>query len=132
MDQRSHKLAIDAAEWDVVIGWSAGIAVVALRAFALLTTIFSSALVDRGILAQIAVQLVLAAIFTYFVYRRRVWAAIALLVVWGVPYFYSWYAVGRMLPPLGIIGILVWYGLYRGLRGVRALAGVQEVAPPSM
>jgi hypothetical protein len=131
MDQRAHRLARDAAEWDVVIGWSTGIGIVIIR------LIFLGALIVGGlivpwIVVQVAVQLLLAAALTYGIYRRNQWAAVGLLIVWGIPYFSSWYASGRVLPPLGIIGILVWYGLYRGYRGVRALTGRQEVAPPSM
>ncbi len=128
MDLRVRKLAIDAAEWDVLIGWGTGVAIVVLRSLALLGVLSSESPTDWVVFAEVAVQLVLAAVFTYGVYRRHRWAAIGLLVIWGVGYFYSWYMLGRVLPPLGLIGLLIWYGLYRGLRGASFLARQQAAA----
>lgn len=128
MDLRVRKIAIDAAEWDIRIGWGTGAAIVVLRALALLGVFSSKAPTDWVLFAEVVVQLVLAAVFTYGVYRRLRWAAIGLLVIWGLGYFYSWYVLGRVLPPLGLIGLLVWYGLYRGVRGASFLARQQAAA----
>ena len=128
MDLRVRKIAIDAAEWDICIGWGTGAVIVVLRALALLGVLSSDSPMHWVLFAEVAVQLTLAAVFTYGLYRRHRWAAIGLLVVWGVGYFYSWYVLGRVLPPLGVIGLLVWYGLYRGIRGANFLATQQPAA----
>jgi len=120
MNQRALRFAIDSAERDVRVGWGTGAGIVALRAVALIAFLAGETAVGWPVLAQVLVQLVLAAAFTYGVYRRHIWAAIGLLIVWGLGYFYSWHALGRLLPPLGVFGLLVWYGLYRGIRGVRS------------
>jgi hypothetical protein len=127
MDQRVQKLMLDAAEWDVKIGWGTGIGLTLLRTTLLIGFINSSPR-DWSLFTQIAVQLLLTVAFTVGVYRRSTWAAIGLLVVWGIGYFYSWAASGRPIPPLALIGILIWYGLYRGLRGTRKLAAVQNAS----
>ena len=127
MDQRAHKLVLDAAEWDVKIGWGTGAALTLLRGVMLIGFLNSSPR-DWSFFVQIAVQLLLSGAFTVGVYRRRTWAAIGLLVIWGIGYFYSWVASGRLIPPLALIGILIWYGLYRGLRGTRRLAAVQNAS----
>jgi len=123
MDQRAHKLILDATEWDVKIGWGTGTALTLLRAVLLIGLVNSSPR-DWSLFIQIAVQLLFTGAFTVGVYRRQTWAAIGLLVVWGIGYFYSWAVSGRLIPPLALIGILIWYGLYRGLRGTRKLAAV--------
>ena len=128
MDQRAHKVVIDAAEFDVTIGWSTGVGIVLLRCLVLSGFFFSPAPLDLWLLTQVGLQLTLAAWFTYAVYRRRSWGAIGLLVVWGIGFFYSWYAIGRVIPPLGLLGFLVWYGLYRGARGTRVLAKQTAIA----
>ena len=66
-------------------------------------------------------RLALSSVLTYLVYLRRPPAAIALIVLWGASYFYSWVMAGWARPPLGLIGLLIWYGLYRGARGTRSL-----------
>jgi hypothetical protein len=131
MNPREHRARVDAAEWDVVIGWSTGIAVVALRAFVLVGIAVSDATVPGILVAQVIVQVVLAAALAYGTYRRHRGAAIGQLVLWGLNYAYSWYALGRLLPPLGIIGLLVCYGLYRGVRGTQALTERQADAAPA-
>lgn len=128
MDQRARRLSIDAAEWDLRIGWLTGAGISALRGFAVSAMLLGSAPLDAPLLAQLVVQLLLALLFTFGVYRGRVSAAVGLMVLWGVGYVYGWYAMGRLLPPLGLVGIAIWYGLYRGLRGARALAAHPDAA----
>jgi hypothetical protein len=127
VDPRAHKLMLDAAEWDVQIGWGTGTALTLLRAVLLIGFLTSSPR-DWSLFVQIAVQLLLSGAFTVGVYRRHGWAATGLLVTWGIGYFYSWAMSGRLIPPLALIGILIWYGLYRGLRGTRKLAAVQNAS----
>jgi hypothetical protein len=129
MDQRVHRIARDDASLDVSIALVAAAAIILLRTVVLLGLLFGDAAIDWWLLAEVLVQLALAIAFTYGLFLRRTWGAVGLLVVWGLGYFYSWYALGRVLPPLGIIGAGIWYGLYRGLRGVRVLAryAAQEV-----
>ena len=83
---------------------------------------------------QLLIQVLLAAGFTFGVYRRSALAAIALAVLYGLGYFYSWFLSERLMPPLALIGILIWYGLYRGIRGTRALAtiGKTESSAPAV
>ena len=107
------------------IGWGTGIALTLLRTVLLIGFLNSSAR-DWSLFVQLAFQLLLSAAFTAGAYRRQVWAAIGLLVIWGIGYLYSWAVSGRLIPPLALIGILVWYGLYRGLRGTRKLAAIQN------
>ena len=109
------------------IGWGTGIALTLLRA-ALFIGFINSPPRDWSLFTQIAAQLLLTVAFTVGVYRRRTWAAIGLLVVWAIGYFYSWAMSGRRIPPLALIGILIWYGLYRGLRGTRKLAAVHNAS----
>ena len=132
MDQRAHKFVIDAAETDLRIGWGTGAVIVLLRAVVLAGFLAADAPVDLAALAWVVVQLVLAAAFTFGLYRGHAWAAVGLLVAWGVGYVYSWDALGRLLPPLGLIGVLVWYGLYRGRRGARALAAQRAAVAPAV
>ena len=122
MDQRAKREALAEASLDVHMGLLAGGGIVVLRALALAALLSGDGPADWSVVVQVLVQLVLAAVFSYGLYRRQLWAAVGLLVVWGVGFFYSWIAMGRMVPPLGLIGILIWYGLYRGFRGVRLLA----------
>ena len=132
MDLRARKAEVDRAERDIQIGWGTGIGIVLLRAMVLIGFFVGETPLELGLLAQLGAQLLLAAAFAYGVYRRHAWAAVGLLLLWGLGYFYSWYMLGRVLPPLGIIGVLVWYGLYRGLRGVRALAALQAGGAPAV
>jgi hypothetical protein len=127
-DQRARKLVFDAAEWDVKIGWGTGVFLTLLRVVAFIGFVLADAPKDWFFGAQILVQLLLAAAFTFGVYRRHSWAAIALAVLYGVAYFYSWVLSGRILPPLVLIGVLIWYGLYRGIRGTRALGASRSDA----
>ena len=62
------------------------------------------------------------------------WGPVGQLALWGLRYFGSWYLSHRLLPPLGIIGLIVWYGFYWGLGGVRearAQAGEQAALMPA-
>jgi hypothetical protein len=127
MNPRAHKIVRDAAEVDVTIGWGTGAFLTLLRAVALVGFVLAAAERDWVLGIQILVQFLLAAAFTFGVYRRNVWAAVALAVLYGVGYFYSWALSGRAMPPLALIGILIWYGLYRGIRGTRSLAAAKSV-----
>jgi hypothetical protein len=133
MDLRTRKIALDVAEWDVTIGWSTGVFLTLLRAVAFIGFVLAAAPKDWILGIQILVQLLLVAAFTFGVYRRHSWAAIALAVLYGIGYFYSWALSGRILPPLVLIGVLIWYGLYRGIRGTRALAARKsDTAAPAV
>jgi hypothetical protein len=122
MDQRAHKIAVDAAEWDVTIGWSTGAFMTLLRGIALVGFVLAADSTSWLLGAQLGVEMALAAALTYGVYRRRPAAAMALAVLYGVGNFYSWYLRARPLPPLAHNGVWIWYGLYRGIRGTRVCA----------
>jgi hypothetical protein len=121
MSRGMQRIVAQPAERDLRIGLGAAIFLAILRAFVLIASLGSDAPGSGVVAAQMTIELLAVAGCSYALFRRKIWGAIGLLVVWGVGYFYSWYAQPRLLPPLGIIGILVWYGLYRGLRGARAL-----------
>src|SRR5687767_8553783 len=122
MKLRLAQLAEDVARRDVTIGWITGAGITAIRALTLFAALQAPLPVDWLLLLQVAAQFVLAGVFSYFIYRRHVWASIALSALWALGYFSSWFVSGRIVPPLGLIGLLVWYGLYRAVRGTRALA----------
>src|SRR5262245_56859938 len=118
MDQRTtppRKLDIGDAETDVMIGSCTGLAIVILRVVVLLGILNGGSPIDWWVVSLVVVETALAGIFTFGVYRDRPWGAAGLLIIWCMGYFFSWYALGRVIPPLGIIGILVWVGLYRGM-----------------
>lgn len=117
---------IDAAQRDVTIGWLTGAFLTLLRAVALVGFIVATGSRDWLLGGQLAVQVVLAALFSLGVRQRRPSAAIALAVLYGLGYFYSWWLSGRLLPPLALIGVLLWYGLYSGIRGTRAFAATPD------
>ena len=119
MDERVAKAALDAAEWDIVLGVTAGAFLSLLRVIACINLFAGDGPRDWFFAAQLLVQTVLAMVCTVGVWRRRPVAAIALAVLYGLGYFFSWIASGRFMPPLALIGVLVWYGLYRGIRGTR-------------
>ncbi len=114
------RLAADAADRDIMIGWCTGIILTLLRALAVLGIAISPEPVDAFLAAQVVVQAVLAGALTYGVYRQSVSAAVGLFALWAIGFLYSWAVSARLLPPLGILGILLGYGVYRGIRGTRA------------
>ena len=126
MDPRAHRSVIDAAEFDVTMGWTTGVFMTLLRAVAVVAFLVAADSAGWQLGAQLGVQTLLAAGLTYGVYRRRPVAAMALAALYGLGYFYCWYLSARPMPPLALIGILIWYGLFR--RGTRALA-VRGQAP---
>jgi hypothetical protein len=133
MDQRAHKLAVDAAEWDAKIGWMTGVFLTLLRVVALIGFVVADGPRATSLGLMILAQTLLAAVFTFGVWQRRPSAAIALAVLYGVGYLYSWFISARLLPPLALIGVLLWYGLYRGIRGTRALVAMQgQISAPAI
>jgi hypothetical protein len=128
MNLRTEKAAVDAAEMNVLFGLIAAAAIASLRALALYDILVAAGPIDLFLLVQHAVAFVLVLALAYGVYHHWPAAAIGLLVVWGLGYFHSWYLLGRLLPPLGVIGLLIWFGLYRGLRGTHFLARRRQAA----
>jgi len=115
-----------------LVGVLGGIAIAGLRLVALAAMLAGPSPFPSGFAAQLIVELALIALFTFNLYRGKPWGAIALTVLWGIGYFYAWALSGRGLPPLVLIGILIWYALYRGIRGTRALASASKAPAPAV
>lgn len=106
---------------DIQFACGTGVGVIAWRLFAIVLWFWTGGTnaLDSLALAQLPVQVILVGLFTYGTYHRRMWGPIGQLAFWGMSYFAGWYFSHELVPPLGIIGPIVWYGFYCGLRGVR-------------
>jgi hypothetical protein len=132
MSLRIERIAADAAEMDVLYGIIAGVSVAILRALGIVGVLAADGPTLYPLLVENVIVFALVVLFTYGVYRQRSSAAIALAVLFAIIYFYSWYLLQKAIPPLGLIGLLIWYGLYRGIRGTRFLTRRRRSTPSPM
>jgi hypothetical protein len=113
-----HRIEQDAADRQIRLALVAAALYVAFRGFVVASLVW-----HRGgdaslfVAVQHVVAFVLAAWWSYGLYRKRFAAALALFILWLLGYGYSWFLSERALPPLGLIGILMTVGLFLGVRG---------------
>ena len=131
MDLRAQRTVADSANWQVTIAWTTGIIVALVRAFALATVVLEDAPIGTVVLVWLTIEVVLTAALTYGIYRRSLAAAIGLFVLWAVGFVSAWVVNGRVLPPLGLIGVLFGIGLALGVRGTLTLRELRESGAPA-
>jgi hypothetical protein len=131
MDPRAHKTVVDSANWQVTIGWTAGVIFTLFRAVTLTALLLADTPPPMAVIAQLAIQAVLSAALTYGVYRSSFTAALALFTLWALGLIYAWVMSGRLLPPLGLIEVLLAIGLVEGIRGTLKLRELAESDAPA-
>jgi hypothetical protein len=111
----------DHIDRDIQFACGTGVGLIALRLFGVGVLLWMAGFKALGsrATAQVAIEIVLVGLFTYGTYHRRMWGPIGQLALWAVTFFTGWYLRHSLVPPLGILGLIVWYGYYCGLRGVR-------------
>ncbi len=72
---------------------------------------------STGFVMQVTGAFIAASAFTYGLYRRHFVSALALFTLWAVGFAYGWVVSAAVIPPFGLIGILIGIGLFQGVRG---------------
>jgi hypothetical protein len=121
MNPRERKAAIDAAEWQILTGWSTDVLLTLLRLGFATALLVGDGSLGLRTLVMAAGEVLVTGALTFGVYRRRLAAGVGLFALWMLGWGYSWVVSGRLLPPLGLIGILAGVGLFQGMRGLLAL-----------
>ena len=123
----------DHIDRDIQFACGTGVGLIALRLFAGGMLLWIGGRSSLGVLAtvQTSVEIVLVGLFTFGTYHRRMWGPIGQLALWAVTYFSGWYFRHGIIPPLGILGLIVWYGYYCGLRGVRDARAQRQASEPA-
>jgi hypothetical protein len=107
-----------AADSQVRLGVLAAAMYLTLRALPLVAIALARGRGDStGFVMQVTGAFVAASAFTYGLYRRHFVSALALFALWAVGFAYSRVVSATWIPPLGLIGILIGIGLFRGVRG---------------
>jgi len=130
-ERERHKAIEDRIDRDIQFGCGTGVGLMAWCVFALVMLLVSPEPHKPVFATQVILEMALFGLFTYGLYHRKMWGAIGLLATWGILHFMNWYFRHSILPPLGIIGFVAWYGLYCGLRGVRQVKGWRETPTPA-
>ena len=117
MDNREVRAAVDALDWQLMWATVAGIGLVCWRVLSA-TLILASE--DGSLLLASAVLLeaVVCGALVVAMRRNRLAAAVALVIIWAVGFFYAWYASGQIVPPFALISILIGVGLVQGIRSI--------------
>jgi hypothetical protein len=131
MDPRAQRTVIDSANWQVTIGWTAGVVLSLFRAVTLATLVLADTPPAMAVIAQLAIEAVLSAALTFGVYRSSLAAALALFALWALGLIYAWVVSGRLLPPLGLIEVLMAIGLFQGIRGTLRLRELADSGAPA-
>ena len=120
----------DRIDSDIQFACGTGVGLIALRLFGLVMVSLTAGIGSLGLrtVVQGSIEIALVGLFTYATYHRRMWGPVGQLALWGVGYCVGWYSSRALVPPLGIIGLVVWYGFYCGLRGVRDARELRRAA----
>jgi hypothetical protein len=111
----------DRIDRDIQFACGTGVGLIAIRLFGLVMVFLTAGIGSLGVrpIAQVSIGIALVGLFTYGTYHRRMWGPVGQLALWGAGFFVGWYSSHGLVPPLGILSLVVWYGFYCGLRGVR-------------
>jgi hypothetical protein len=131
MTARAERAAVDAATWYVTLGWTTGVLFTIMLAFTLVTLASSRGAPTIGNYALVVGGILLSAALTFGVYRRSTVAATGLFATWAAGWVYNGVINGKILPPFGIVGVLVGIGLVLGVWGTLSLRELVEPRAPA-
>jgi len=124
----------DRIDSDIQFACGTGVGLIALRLFGLVMAFLTGGIGSVGArtVAQGSIEIALVGLLTYGTYHRRMWGPVGQLALWGVGYFLGWYLSHSLVPPLGILGLVVWYGFTAGSGacGTRGSNAVPRSRPP--
>jgi hypothetical protein len=119
MDNREIRAQGDRAEWQIILGVTAGVGVVVARIF----SAFVLALGDSPNYVLATGAVVEAGACAWLAWRVRVGsviAASALFAIWLLGFLYAWLTTETGLPPFLLISLLIAIGLVQGILGTLA------------
>jgi hypothetical protein len=125
VDNREHRAAADAREWQLLLATVAGCVLVCWRLVGAVLQ-FQSEDGGFGLALAYVVEALVCGVLIAFLRARRRSAGVALFLIWLLGFLYSWYASGAILPPFALFSLLIGFGLFLG---IQAVFGEPQAAP---
>ena len=119
MDNREIRAAADRADWQVILGVTAGCGLVALRLFAVAVLVLgepANYLLALGALGETC----LCVFLVWRLSRGSLVAAYTLLMIWLLGLGYAWFTSESGIPPFFLVSLLIAVGLVQGILGIHA------------
>ena len=114
------------AEWEITVGQLTVAATLVARLVTVYLQLRAAGSLDPvnfGLAVLKSGILILVLVF----YRRAVWPALLMLIVWPIGFLFAWLGPAHASLPVLAVGLLVGVGFFIGEHGVRSLRRVRAL-----
>jgi hypothetical protein len=132
MDNREIRAKADRADWQVTLGVTAAVGLIAWRLLSVSVLALGNPPQYDLALATLS-EACVCALLAWRLRAGSVPAATALFVIWLAGFAYSWYSSEASIPPFFLISLLIAAGLFQGIVGAlarREHASISTSLPP--